>query len=73
MALARDCAVADIVISDLYITRETCPGPLLLDRAALRNNGAYALYFRVNGAVEVETVHAQRGDRPWTGLKPERF
>ena len=67
-ALARDCAAADIVISNLYILREQCPKPpLLLDRKSMLQDGAQALYFKEDGSVFVSTAHAQRGHRPWTG------
>jgi len=66
-ALLEDCAAADIVISNLYIKPGLCPQPdFVVDRRALKHGGAHAFYF--NGvSPPVRTVHAERGDRPWTG------
>ena len=68
--LMHACTVSDIVISGEYIDREHCPSPhLLLDKKALRENGAHALYFNKDSTVSVRTVYAGRGNRPWTGLR----
>jgi competence protein ComEC len=72
MALQKDCAEADIVISPLNIAPEICAAPhLLLDKGVFRYNGAYALYFARDGSVTIRTVRAGRGDRPWTGSQTD--
>ena len=74
MALAQDCAAADIVISNLHIEHALCPGPfLLLDKNAFRYDGAHALYLEKDGSVTVRTVAAERGERPWTASKHDFY
>ena len=63
MALAEDCAAADIVVSATP-TRGLCAGPkLVIDRFDVARNGAYAVWF--GNPLRVENVRETRGDRPW--------
>jgi competence protein ComEC len=63
MALAEDCANADIVVS-ASPTRGFCAGPkLVIDRFDIAQNGAYAVWF--GKQLQVENVREARGDRPW--------
>jgi competence protein ComEC len=63
-ALAEDCASATLVISAVP-TRGSCVGPkLVIDRFDVARNGPYAVW--VGDKVEVETVQAFRGNRPWS-------
>ncbi|KAB2851254.1 MAG: hypothetical protein F9K44_02155, partial [Hyphomicrobiaceae bacterium] len=64
-ALADDCRLAEIIIAR-FNAGSACPtAKLILDAAALRRGGAHLLYFR-KGSVEVVTVAASRGARPWS-------
>jgi len=63
----QNCGPANIVIGDQYINHDLCPTVLLLEKSALRHNGAMALYFEKDGAVTIKTVDEERGERPWTG------
>ena len=76
-ATAEDCANADILVGGPRRPRG-CDGPLaVFDRAALRRDGAYAVYVQDNAdgdaarSVRAESVAARRGVRPWTE-RPER-
>jgi competence protein ComEC len=63
-AIEEDCRAADLVVS--YPRFEWCPGatPLIGPRA-LRRAGGLALWLEPAG-VEMLTVRAARGERPWT-------
>jgi competence protein ComEC len=64
-ALAEDCNEAAIVVSASPV-RGTCKGPkLVVDRFAVADNGAYAIWLDGNN-MRVETVRQDRGDRPWS-------
>ena len=68
-ALEEDCALASVVVSTLP-TRGRCRGPeLVIDRFDLWRNGAHALWIGKR-EIRVESVNAQRGNRPWV-LRPE--
>ncbi len=62
------CRGADIVIAP-------SPPPvcaqagLVIDRAALKENGAYALWFAGGEIARIETSRRLRGARPWTGSR----
>ena len=63
MALAEDCASADIVISATP-ARGFCTRPkLTIDRFDVARNGAYAVWF--GKPLRVQNVRETRGDRPW--------
>jgi competence protein ComEC len=63
-ALDEDCANAALVISSVP-TRGACIGPkIVIDRFDVARNGPYAVW--VGDKIEVETVQAYRGDRPWS-------
>lgn len=69
MALADDCAAADIVVSAVP-TRGLCMGPkLVIDRFDVARNGAYAVWF--GKPLRVENVRDMRGARPWN-VWPQR-
>lgn len=62
--LGEDCAAADIVVSAVPV-RSSCRGPkLVIDRAGISHNGAYAVWF--GSPFRLATVQGVRGDRPWS-------
>ena len=64
--LATGCREATILVTSLEVWRD-CPAPLwMIDRVALRRDGAHALWLGQNGDTRVETVRGTRGVRPWT-------
>jgi competence protein ComEC len=66
-ALAEDCSSAYVVVSAVPV-RGSCAGPkFVIDRFDVARNGAYAIWLGDN--LHVETVQAQRGDRPWSRLR----
>lgn len=65
-ALAEDCARAGVVIASIPVRRGICRGPpVVIDRWRLWRDGPHALWFSPDG-VRVESVGADRGDRPWS-------
>ena len=64
VALDEDCGAADAVVT--AAVARGCRAGLVVDRWALRHEGAHALRVTAEG-IEVETVRGIRGDRPWTG------
>ncbi|MBU6473764.1 MAG: ComEC/Rec2 family competence protein, partial [Alphaproteobacteria bacterium] len=70
-ALDEDCARAAIVIAAMP-TRHQCNGPrLVLDRFDLAKNGATAI--RLGSVLDIRTVRAERGRRPWSTLPERRY
>ncbi|BAI72245.1 ComEC/Rec2-related protein [Azospirillum sp. B510] len=63
-ALDEDCGAADAVVTTAVA--RGCRADLVIDRWALRHEGAHALTVTADG-IKVETVRGVRGDRPWTG------
>lgn len=63
-ALDEDCGVVDAVVTAAAARR--CRAGVVIDRWALRHEGAHALKVTEAG-IEVETVRGLRGERPWTG------
>ena len=62
-ALIDDCAIADVVISNVPVGR--CPSArTVIDRFDLWRGGAHALWLD-GDTVRVESVGTRRGDRPW--------
>jgi competence protein ComEC len=62
--LGEDCAAADIVVSAMPV-RGGCRGPkLVIDRADITHNGAYAVW--LGNPLRSATVQGVRGDRPWS-------
>lgn len=61
------CAAADIVVSDRRLPSWCRPRWLKLDRAALGNSGAVAVWLAER---RVETVHAALGDHSWRPTPP---
>lgn len=62
--LGEDCAGAEIVVSAMTV-RNRCQGPkLVIDRAAISHDGAYAVW--LGGTIRFATVQGVRGDRPWS-------
>jgi competence protein ComEC len=70
-ALAEDCAVAAIVVSEVP-TRRHCTGPkLVIDKFDVARTDGYALW--LSPSLKVETVEEARGARPWSAPpKPVR-
>jgi competence protein ComEC len=63
-ALDEDCGAADAVVTAAVARR--CRAELVVDRWALRHEGAHTLTVTAEG-IRIETVRGLRGDRPWTG------
>lgn len=66
-SLAEDCAFADIVVS--AAPARDCGAAQVIDRFALRRDGAHAIRFRGGGRAAITHVRGARGARPWA---PER-
>ncbi|MGE0747812.1 MAG: ComEC/Rec2 family competence protein [Rhodospirillales bacterium] len=65
-ALAEDCRRATVVVSFASVRRRACARPeLIIDSGRLRREGTHALWLS-RGGIRVETVAADRGDRPWS-------
>lgn len=60
--LVRDCAAADIVVSDRMLPRACLPRWVKLDRKALETTGGVALYLK---AGRIVTVHRPGDRHPW--------
>lgn len=60
--LERDCAAADIVVSDRRLPRNCRPRWLKIDRAMLRRTGGVAIYL---GSGKVRTVMSATDRHPW--------
>ena len=63
-ALDEDCGVVDAVVT--AAAARGCRAGVVIDRWALRHEGAHALWVTEAG-IEVESVRGLRGERPWTG------
>ncbi|MEM7191316.1 MAG: ComEC/Rec2 family competence protein [Pseudomonadota bacterium] len=64
-ALAEDCRTADIVIAPFKLSKACTAPRIIIDRKALKTNGAHALY--LDGlSIQTETVAGKRGARPWS-------
>lgn len=64
LAVAEDCAVADVVVATVRVPR-FCQADTVIDRFDLWREGTHVIYLRSDGPV-VETVAESVGDRPWT-------
>lgn len=64
MALAADCARADLIIAPFLTVPLACEAPVI-DRRELRTHGVHALTFTAEG-IEIARVSDARGTRPWT-------
>lgn len=64
MALADDCAVADVVVL-VGEGHARCPNTMVIDRRFLARSGAVAVWLEESGP-RFATVADERGDRPWT-------
>lgn len=63
-ALEEDCRLADIVIAPFTVGKKCRAARVIVDRRALKSEGAHALY--IEGlSIRTETVAASRGHRPW--------
>jgi len=72
-ALVEDCALADVIATDMYAPR-SCWAPILIDRAALIARGAHAIYVDSTGTsrsprVTIVSACDITGIRPWTRCK----
>ncbi len=63
-ALDEDCGAVDAVVT--AAAARGCRAGVVIDRWALRHEGAHALWVTEAG-IEVESVRGLRGERPWTG------
>ncbi len=65
-ALVDDCALAGIIILS-FPRPAACRTPaLVIDQARLAREGAHAITITGDNRLEIETVAAWRGRRPWT-------
>ncbi|MGQ0677219.1 MAG: ComEC/Rec2 family competence protein, partial [Rhodospirillales bacterium] len=72
-AVAEDCARAEIVIAAVPVRRCDCRGAgLVIDRFDLWREGAHAIWLDGAGPARVETVAAERGERPWVARREPR-
>lgn len=70
-ALSEDCRVVAVVVSTVPV-RIPCPSAhTVIDRFDLWRYGGHALWLDKDG-VRVESVNAQRGNRPWVVMPEER-
>lgn len=67
--LARDCAAADVVVSERRLPRTCNPRWLKIDRSMLRKTGGVAVYLRQG---VIETVKRKGDAHPWI-VTPPRF
>ncbi|MGD9501706.1 MAG: ComEC/Rec2 family competence protein, partial [Methyloceanibacter sp.] len=68
-ALEEDCRLADIVIAPFTVGKKCRAARVIVDRRALKTQGAHALY--IEGlSIRTETVAAARGHRPWAPVTP---
>ena len=68
-ALEADCRLADIVVAPFTVGRKCRAARVIVDRRALKTQGAHALY--IEGlSIRTETVAAARGHRPWSPDRP---
>ncbi len=68
-ALQEDCARADIVVAFFPVSGgdwKACQA-VLIDRRSVWRRGAHTVRIGPQGDIEVQSVAAMRGDRPWTG------
>ncbi|MCB1782574.1 MAG: ComEC family competence protein [Alphaproteobacteria bacterium] len=63
-ALQADCIWADIVISQNPI-KTRCPAKVKLDKFDTWKNGAYAIWIKSNGTIQIKNTRDQTGQRPW--------
>ncbi len=74
-AFEEDCQVSDIIVSTLWLPwalSDRCnSNALIIDRAVLAQNGAYAIWIGRNG-MRIENTASARGDRPWSARKNPR-
>lgn len=69
-ALEEDCRNADIIVAPFSVGRRCRAARVVIDRKALKTEGASALY--IDGqSIRTETVAEARGDRPWVREHPE--
>ncbi|MDH4981408.1 hypothetical protein [Hyphomicrobium sp. D-2] len=71
-AFAEDCRRAEILVSALVSPRSCTQPKAVIDFFAARRHGAHAIYIGRDGAIEIETVAAARGERPWSMPSPRR-
>jgi competence protein ComEC len=62
-ALEDDCRMADIVVAPFRVGKG-CKARVVVDRQALKTQGAHALYFD-GQSIRKESVAERRGRRPW--------
>ena len=68
-ALGEDCAKATAIVATIPARRGCASAGLVIDRFDLWRKGAHALTL-LPGRIEVDTVRARQGERPWT-RRPE--
>ncbi len=71
-ALADDCRRADLVIATFEIAGRCSGARWIVDKSDLAREGTHAIRLRSDGRVDVRTVAAERGRRPWTAVGGER-
>ncbi|MEE2691581.1 MAG: ComEC/Rec2 family competence protein [Pseudomonadota bacterium] len=68
VALAEDCARARLVVAFFPVSdrKRTSCAATLVDRRAIWDRGAHAVWISRNGKIRTRTVAEIRGERPWT-------
>ncbi|MHA1544365.1 MAG: ComEC/Rec2 family competence protein [Alphaproteobacteria bacterium] len=61
---AEDCVKSDIILTSHYAPFPCKDEKRVIDRSALRRNGAHAIWFK--GAIRIKSGGQGRGRRPWT-------
>jgi len=66
-ALPGDCRRADLVIATFEVGGRCSTARWVIDKSDLEREGTHAIRLRSDGRVEIRTVAAERGRRPWSG------
>lgn len=69
-AVAADCRRADVVVLDIAAPPGCAPRLLVVDRTAVSEKGAHAIYVEGRRRLRIETVADLRGRRPWSLPSP---
>lgn len=71
-ALAEDCRRADMVVATFEVAGRCSGARWIIDKSDLAREGTHAIRLRSDGRVDILTVAADRGRRPWTGTTGDR-
>jgi competence protein ComEC len=67
--LAEDCRHADVLVATIPVRRRCASAGVVIDRFSLWRDGGHVLWLDAGG-VRVESVRANRGERPWVPPLP---